>query len=428
MAQKPSGGQKNRKPMPYWPRTRPAILLALLTLLLLVIVFRQQIVDAQDAADDSLAVTPRQFIPLLANRLYGLPPLPPPVSHTTAPPLDARDLADSIPAGWQLGLNKIGFHTGPSGNETGIGDWMRALDSAGIPFFLKSADHAGTVFEAQGLMKASGVPHTLVFRTTKWGNPGDSYDYDVPNYDLPASQAAALHWEAHKAKFPPELDPQLVWIETINEVDRARSEWLAEFALETGRMALRDGYRWAAFGWSSGEPEQVNWDSPKMLEFLRFAAQHPDDIAIALHEYSYQINDIGAGYPYLIGRFQALFDICDSYGIPRPTVLITEWGWTYERIPGPTEALSDIKWASHLYAAYPNIRGAAIWYLGGGFGDIRNLAQKLITPVTEFTLSNYYWVATGQGATDASLFPPPPPRPDLPVDLTAPLSGLSRIR
>ncbi len=360
------------------------------------------------------AVTPRQFIPAVANRHYGQTALPPPIAYTTAPPLDAQALSDAIPSPWLLGLNKIGFHTGPNGNEAGIGDWMRDLDNAGIPFFLKSVDHAGTVFEAQEIMKASSVPHTLVFRTTKWGNLSDLYDYDVPNYDLLPREAAEVHWQAHKAKFPPELDPSLVWIETINEVDRNRSEWLAEFALETGRMALRDGFRWAAFGWASGEPERVNWESPQMLAFLRFAAEHPDDIAIALHEYSYEVNDIGVGYPYFIGRFQALFDVCDSYGIPRPTVLITEWGWTHEKLPGPTEALADIRWASHLYAAYPNIKGAAIWYLGGGFKDIRNLAQRLIAPVAEFSLSNYYWVASGEGGIDASLFPPPAPRPDLP--------------
>jgi hypothetical protein len=179
-------------------------------------------------------------------------------------------------------------------------------------------------------------------------------------------------------------------------------------------MALRDGYRWAAFGWASGEPEKIDWESPQMLEFLRFAAKHPDDIAVALHEYSYEVTNIGALYPYLIGRFQALLDVCDNYGIPRPTILITEWGWTHERVPGPTEALSDLRWASHLYAAYPNVKGAAIWYLGGGFNNIRNLTQPLIDPVAQFTLSNYYWVASGKGAIDSSLFPPPPPRADLP--------------
>jgi hypothetical protein len=401
--------------MPYSQKSRLATILALLLLLLLLIVSGSHFVGAQDPSAGKAStstVTPRQYIPMIINLRYGQPPLPPPITHTTTPPIDPEALKDLVPESWELGLNKIGFHTGPSGNETGIGDWMRALDDAGVPFFLKSVDHAGTLYEAQEIMKVSGVPHTLVFRTTTWGNLGDRYDYDVPNYDLPPDEAAAIHWQAHKAKFPPELDPQLVWIETINEVDRGRSEWLAEFALETGQLALRDGYRWAAFGWASGEPEKVDWHSPRMLEFLRFAAQHPDDIAIALHEYSYEVNEIGAGYPYMIGRFQALFEVCDSYSIPRPTILITEWGWTHEKVPGPTEALSDIRWASHLYAAYPNVKGAAIWYLGGGFKDIRNLTQPLIAPMAGFALSNYYWVATGEGGIDASLFPPPPPRAD----------------
>jgi hypothetical protein len=409
--------------MPFSQKIRPVAFLFALLLATLVLVSAHRLAGAQAEPHRLMAVspaTPRMYLPAILHRYYNQPPLPPPIAYTTVPPLDAQALAGSIPFPWQLGLSKIGFHTGPSGNETGIGDWMRALDAAGIPFFLKSVDHAGTIFEAQEIMKASGVPHTLVYRTSKWGNLGDGYDYDVPNYDLPPDEAALIHWQAHKAKFPPELDPHLVWIETVNEVDRGRSEWLAEFALATAQLALHDGFRWAAFGWSSGEPEKSDWESPSMLAFLRFAAQHPDDIAIALHEYSYDVNNIGAGYPYLIGRFQALFDVCDSYGIPRPTVLITEFGWTYDKVPGPTDAIADLRWASYLYAAYPTVKGAAIWYLGGGFNDIRNLTQPLIAPSGDFALSNYYWVASGQGRIDSSLFPPPPPR-DLP-DVLSPES------
>ena len=52
----------------------------------------------------------------------------------------------------------------------------------------------------------------------------------------------------------------------------------------------------------------------------------------------------GAIYPYLIGRF-SFFDACDRNGIMRPTVLITEWGWTYDTVPSPAQALIDIRWA-----------------------------------------------------------------------------------
>jgi hypothetical protein len=70
-----------------------------------------------------------------------------------------------------------------------------------------------------------------------------------------------------------------------------------------------------------------------MLAFLRYAADHPDQIAVALHEYSYLDDNIARFYPYLVGRFQALFDICDRQNISRPTILITEWGWTYQTVP-----------------------------------------------------------------------------------------------
>ena len=413
--------------MPISKKARTVSAAALLLVMLTLVLSSRRLVAAVDrlqASETADLGAPRVYLPFVAKPFPNGQPLPPPIAQTTTPPLDARALADSGSMFWQLGLNKIGFHTGSGGNRTGIGDWMSKLDAAGVPFFIKSVDDAGPVYEAQELMKISNVPHTLVFRTTTAGR-NDGYDYDVPNYNLPPDEAALVHWQAHKAKFPPELDPQRVWLETMNEVDQNRSEWLAEFALETGRLALQEGYRWAAFGWSSGEPEREAWESPAMLAFLRFAAEHPDDIAVALHEYSYQLNSIGAGYPYLIGRFQALLDVCDKHGIPRPTILITEWGWTYREVPGHADALSDMHWANTLYAAYPNVKGAATWYLGGGFGSIHDLTQRLIVPVTDYSLSNYFWVASGQGPIDASLFPPPLPRPDI---LESPEIEVARLK
>jgi hypothetical protein len=265
----------------------------------------------------------------------------------------------------------------------GIGVWMQRLDEAGVPFFLKSADNSGPLVEAQNLMRASGVPHVLVFRRS-----GD--EYDTPDYALSPQDAAAQHWALHKAAWPPELDPSLVWIETVNEVDKMRSVWLAQFAQATAELALADGFKWAAFGWSSGEPEMTDWQSPAMLAFLRFAAANPDRIAIALHEYSYIASDIAHEYPYKVGRFQFLFQVCDQNNIPRPTVLITEWGWEYVSVPAVDEAMADIAWAARMYAAYPQIKGAAIWYLGGNFSNIHDQAQQLIGPVTEYSLGNYF--------------------------------------
>jgi len=329
-------------------------------------------------------ILPGGEVPTRTPRPTPIPTQPPTPESTPIPSLDFESIKERLQEqGQDLGFAKIGFHTGIGGNRTGIGDWMRNLDSAGVPFFLKSADDAGPIFDAQAIVRDSDVPHTLVFRRT-----GD--EYDTPDYDLPPEEAARQHWQLHKDAFPDELDPEIVWIETINEVDKERSEWLGYFAVETARLALEDGYRWAAFGWSSGEPEITDWTTHSMLEFLRLAGDYPDQIAIALHEYSFLSRDIGHEYPFKLGRFQLLFEIADMYEIPRPTILITEWGWEYGDVPAGDEAMRDIEWAAAMYAPYPEIKGAAIWYLGDGYRGIADKTQRLIEPVTVYSLSTYF--------------------------------------
>ncbi len=306
---------------------------------------------------------------------------------TPTPTIDFEAVRAELQAqGLELGFAKIGFHTGIGGNRNGLGDWMRKLDEAGVPFFIKSVDDTGPLFEAQEIIRSSDVPHTLVYRRS-----GD--EFDTPDYNLPPKEAALRHWQLHKDAFPPELDPSLVWLETINEPDKERSEWLGQFALETARLAMADGFRWAAFGWSSGEPEVSDWRSPSMLAYLRLAAANPDKLAVALHEYSFVQDDIAHQYPFKVGRFQLLFEVVDQLGIPRPTVLITEWGWEYQDVPSGDQAIRDIDWAAEMYAPYPEIKGAGLWYLGGGFGDIANQAQPLIELVTGYTLSTYFPIA-----------------------------------
>lgn len=322
--------------------------------------------------------------PTEAPTTTAAPPTPTPTPIPTVDFAAAR--AELRSRGEELATVKIGFHVGLGGNTAGLEDWMRRLDAAGVPFFLKSVDNAQPILFAQELMRQSGVPHVLVYRKAA----GGSYDWDVPNYALSPQQAAEIHWQAHIDAFPPELDRELVWLETINEVDKNQAEWLGQFALATAALAQRDGYRWAAFGWSSGEPEPHQWETPSMLAFLRLAGDNPDRLAIALHEYSYTLENIADQYPYKVGRFQELFRVADKHAIPRPTVLITEWGWTYQEVPPPEKALQDIAWAARLYARYPEIKGAAIWYLGSGWADISQQAQRLIYPVMVYSLQNYY--------------------------------------
>jgi hypothetical protein len=285
--------------------------------------------------------------------------------------------------GQNLAFAKIGLHTGVGGNRNGLGEWMRNLDAAGVPFFLKSVDDSGPLVDAQELMRESDVPHTLIFRSS-----GDAYD--TPDYSLSPVESARQHWQLHMEAFPAELDRSVVWLETLNEVDKNRSEWLGRFALETARLAELDGVKWAAFGWSSGEPEVNDWQQPAMLAFLRLAAENPETLAIALHEYSFTRDDIADQYPFKVGRFQHLFQVTDQNDIPRPTVLITEWGWEYQKIADIPKALQDIAWAAGLYASYPEIKGAAIWYLGSGFGGIADEVQPLILPLMHKSLGTYF--------------------------------------
>jgi hypothetical protein len=337
-----------------------------------------------------------------------LPPLPPPIPLYSPPPNDFAAIRAQLQQdGDELAFNKIGFHVGPVRVTNLDTDWWKPLDEACVPVFLKSVDSAEHLWEIQERMKVSGVPHTLVFRrSVPYNGAAPIGNPDVPDYNLDPATAAHNHWEWHKAGFPPELDPDYIWFETVNEVDKNRAEWLGQFALETAKITMAEGYRWAAFGWSSGEPEPYQWETPSMLEFLRLAGENPDKLAIALHEYSYDTDDIGRIYPYLIGRFQFLFDICDKYNIPRPTILITEWGWTYDNVPAPEKALTDIAWASWLYAAYPEVKGAAIWYLGPTEGDIAQKTQKLIAPIGQHSLGNYFAITPGHGGIDTSVFNP----------------------
>jgi len=345
------------------------------------------------------ATLPAATVTPATNEAAALGALPTPISVVDFAAV-SRELAARSK---QLAFNKIGFHVTFLEESDELDPYMARLDSEGVPFFLKSVDNAEPLYKAQELMKQSGVPHTLVYRSTA---------YDVPDYSMEPIAAAEMYWELEKAGWPPELDPGLIWFETMNELDKTRSEWLAQFSLRTAQLALRDGYKWAAFGWASGEPEPDDWESPAMLDLLRLIAANPDRLAIALHEYSYTIDDIGHEYPYKIGRFMELFRVADAHGIPRPTVLITEWGWTYDLIPPEPIAMEDVAWAASLYGAFPEVLGAAIWNLGyvdGQFLELNTQVQGLIDNMMAISLDTTFSAPVPPERTplDAGLFPPP---------------------
>jgi hypothetical protein len=286
----------------------------------------------------------------------------------------------------------IGFHLGPGGNPTGIGDWMRNLDAAGIQFYIKSVDTYGVLNEAVELARNSGIRHVINYRMAS----SPTYNYDVPNYNLSPSEAASIHWRATIDNLPPEYknDPfhrDLVWLEVVNEVDKERSDWIGWFCLHIATIAGAEGYRVALPAWSTGEPEPEHWLEDGMVAFLTYAAEHTDRVAVAVHEYSLHPELLFEDYPYLIGRIESLFDACDSLGIVHPTTLVTEFGWQATHVPEPAVAIPELERAASYYYDFPNVYGAGIWYLGPGFGGIADKANRLIAPVEEIALDFHYY-------------------------------------
>ncbi len=319
-------------------------------------------------------------------------PLSPPATPTPSP-IDFDAARASLQAqGQELAFVKIGFHVGPGGNQTGIEDYLVALAAAGVPAFVKCVDDYSLCARAL----RDNPDNITVFRLS-------GGELELPEYDLPAQAAGEQHWARILAALPPEFDRR-TWLEVMNEPYKEHADWLGQFAFYTAQLALRDGYRFAAFGWSAGEPELEQWEAEGMLQFLTLASQHPAQLGVALHEYSYNAQDIADQYPYLMGRFQWLFQACDQNGLARPTVLITEWGWESEAVPPVEQAIKDIAWASRLYAAYPQVQGAALWYLGGGYGDIAEQAQQLVAPLHWYAVRNYFGIEPGQRPIDPNVF------------------------
>ena len=141
----------------------------------------------------------------------------------------------------------IGLHLGPNKSFEETRRYLNELNNAGIPFFIKSVDDAGGFFEeAVNIARGSDVPHVLVFRLT---NTPD-YTYDTPPYHLDPPTAAREHWGKTLSRLPAFVkeNKDIIWVETENEVDKGRADWLGHYAKAMGDIMYIDGYRHVAFG------------------------------------------------------------------------------------------------------------------------------------------------------------------------------------
>ena len=283
-----------------------------------------------------------------------------------------------------------GFHTSTTGRSEGIGQFLLDVDAAGVPFFAYCVDGTTSLVDAQRIMKTSSVAHHAVYRQSYF--PHNQGGSDVPDYGEDPQAAARKQWDSHRERWPVELDPALIYGETVNELRKEVkwADWIGEFCFQTGLLALRDGFKWCGPGYSTGTPEEGAWETPGMLKFLDLIQRHPDQLAVALHEYSLTTGDIWNGEGGLIGRFRQLIDACESNGIEPPPIFFSEWGWTHNRIPDPEQAMKDILEVGKLYAQFPSIKGSAIWALDGGWGSLAKQTARLMEPLRNALIQTRY--------------------------------------
>lgn len=283
-----------------------------------------------------------------------------------------------------------GFHTGTTGRSNGIGDFLREVDAAGVPFFAYCADGTTSLVDAQEIMRNSNVPHHAVFRRTTF--PHNQGGYSVPDYNESPEDAARKQWISHRDRWPKELDPSLIYSETINELRKEVewADWIGQFCYHTALLALQNGFKWCGPAYSTGTPDEGAWETPGMLKYLDLCQQHPDRLAVSLHEYSLSTKDILDGDGNLVGRFRHLIDACEKHNIKTPDIFFTEWGWTERKIPRLATAKKHILEVGELYAQYPAIKGAAIWALSGGWGTLDRQTSRLMEPLKQLLIETRY--------------------------------------
>lgn len=301
-----------------------------------------------------------------------------------------------------MAYNKIGFYLSGSSIGRPAIDYLHSLDEAGIPFFL-TVDGPGSGLEAAQTIarRNPGVAHTIAYHNQS--SPAK------PDFNLQPDEAAKIYWQTERESLPPELQPDLVWLAPMELEASALpdSDWLGHFAYTLAQYALSDGYRLALPGFSVGTPPRSTWERESMLRFLGLCGRHPDRLAIALQEFSRQVDDIWFDRDENIGRFYHLFATCDRAQLRRPTVLITRWGWTPDRIPSRrTQALADVAAVAELYGRYPEIRGAALWRLGPEPHGLDRQVARLVRPLTELTLTTTF-VEPAIDELESFLTPPP---------------------
>ena len=322
--------------------------------------------------------------------------------------------------------SKIGFHTAVGGNKSGLGDWERKLNAAGIPFFIKSADEYGILAEALAFGEQYGVDNWLVYRVVL------PKPYDVPNYYIDPRTAADEYWQRIITidRFPPEFDKSSVWLDVLNE-PRAQEDfdspnwndmhpvaWLGAFSCRIGEIAMAGGWKVCLPSFNSGEPNEDDYEHPEWLAFMQMCGDYPDRVALSVHEYAWNLweNDPNPAnwYPHLWGRMENFIAACDYNDISRDiTIFGTEFGWGHDghTIPPVAQGMEFLRWYDQWAAQWPQIKGVALWSLQSGWADVANAIQPYIAPLTDYQLQNEFDMGEQPAMTYLGTLPGDAPTP-----------------
>ena len=308
-----------------------------------------------------------------------------------------------------MSKSMIGFHYSIGGNKNGVGEFMKKLNEAGIPFLMKGCDDAGLCFEGQKLGKEKGVNNWLIYRVSTNGQR-NGVEYDVPDYTKSPKEAAEEHWNKTIARWPKELEPAVVWMEPINEPRAKRTgddvqwqqmhptDWLGAFMLEYAKIANANGHKVCGPSFNSGEPEVFtsnDYELPGMLAYLRYCAANPDKAALSVHEYIWDRWTKGEKwadwYPTLWGRVEAAIAAADKHGIPRTfAIFMTEWGFAHDRAPLWPECEPHLTAYNQWAARWPQVKGVAAWSLQGGWGSVDNDVQSWFAPLADYAVNGQF--------------------------------------
>ena len=277
---------------------------------------------------------------------------------------------------------KIGLHVAANcGGCGGISGYWAALDAAGVPFVVYSANDAGLLARAAVFGRA-----ILVYRDVEAStvNPAD--------YARPTAEMAGYYWQRTMERLPAAVHALRgrVWLELLNEPGRepAQARWVGALMAGMARLALADGWRVCGPGWAPGNPEPEAWLTPEWTDYLRLCASQPGRVAVSVHEYALS-DDIGAGWGWLVGRFRFVHEAADRAGLRRPMIFISEAGWTLNSMPPDDQAKRDIERMARLYAEHANIAGANLWTLqaGAGNGNLPTRLNALMGWLTNWTIA-----------------------------------------